>query len=125
MSDQKESQQLGINSWLQDELYATYLNDRKNVDESWKSVFETNGHAKPGTSLVTTSNGHNVSAAATAPAPPVPAVPVGPSDEVVPLRGVAGKIAENMIVSLTVPTATSQRVIPVRALEQARTFVND
>ena len=37
--------ELGINSWLEDELYQEYLNDRKNVDESWKEVFETNGGA--------------------------------------------------------------------------------
>ena len=35
--------ELGINSWLEDELYQQYLNDRKNVDESWKEVFDTNG----------------------------------------------------------------------------------
>ena len=37
--------ELGINSWLEDELYQQYLNDRKNVDDSWKEVFETNGSA--------------------------------------------------------------------------------
>ncbi len=40
--------ELGINSWLEDELYQQYLNDRKNVDESWKEVFETNGGSAPG-----------------------------------------------------------------------------
>ena len=40
--------ELGINSWLEDELYQQYLNDRKTVDESWKEVFETNGGAAPG-----------------------------------------------------------------------------
>src|ERR1700722_14350702 len=35
--------ELGINSWLEDELYQQYLNDRKNVDQSWKEVFETTG----------------------------------------------------------------------------------
>src|ERR1700730_2260324 len=35
--------ELGINSWLEDELYQRYLNDRKNVDESWKEVFDSNG----------------------------------------------------------------------------------
>ena len=39
--------ELGINSWLEDELYQQYLNDRKNVDESWKEVFETNGGSAP------------------------------------------------------------------------------
>ena len=35
--------EFGINSWLEDELYQQYLNDRRTVDESWKKVFETNG----------------------------------------------------------------------------------
>ena len=39
--------ELGINSWLEDELYQQYLSDRKNVDESWKEVFETNGGRLP------------------------------------------------------------------------------
>src|SRR4051794_8728716 len=124
MPDQKEPQ-LGINSWLEDELYATYLNDKKNVDESWKSVFETNGHGKTAAAPVAPVHSPSGSNGAGPALSAAPAVPVGPSDELTPLRGVAGKIAENMTASLTIPTATSQRVIPVRALEQARTFVND
>src|SRR5947209_6602705 len=123
MSEPKQ-EKFGINSWLEDELYQNYLHDRKAVDESWKSVFETNGHAKV--------NGHAAApapAATPAPAPPAannsPVVPVGANEELVPLRGISAKIAENMIASLTVPTATSQRVISVRALENARNLVNE
>ena len=36
----KTDPDLGINSWLEDELYQQYLNDRTAVDESWKHVFE-------------------------------------------------------------------------------------
>ncbi len=36
----KTDSDLGINSWLEDELYQQYLNDRTAVDESWKHVFE-------------------------------------------------------------------------------------
>ena len=49
--------ELGINSWLEDELYQQYLNDRKNVDESWKEVFETNGGAAPGNGAASPGNG--------------------------------------------------------------------
>ena len=42
----KEPQQFGINSWLEEELYQTYLHDRKYVDESWKDVFESNGNGQ-------------------------------------------------------------------------------
>ena len=44
----KEPQQFGINSWLEEELYQTYLHDRKYVDESWKDVFESNGNVQAG-----------------------------------------------------------------------------
>src|SRR3954451_14653306 len=104
MSDQSEPK-LGINSWLQDELYQNYLHDKKNVDDTWKRVFETNGHSKPNG-----ANGNGTASAAAAPVAPAVKAPaptaaaaptVGANAELVPLRGVAAKIAENMTVSLT------------------------
>ena len=71
---------------------------------------------------------------ATVPAPaPVPAAPpapastavarqeiktIGPGDQLVPLRGAAARIAENMTASLAIPVATSQRQIPVALLKK-------
>src|SRR5436190_12498192 len=122
MSDQSDPK-LGINSWLEEELYQTYLHDRKYVDESWKSVFEGNGH---GPAAVTEAkNGASSNPASTSVAKlTAPAVSIGPADEVVPLRGVSAKIAENMAVSLSVPTATSQRIIQVRVLDENRQLIN-
>ena len=42
-----------------------------------------------------------------------------------PLRGVASTIAENMNESLTVPTATSLRVVPAKLLEVNRKIINN
>ena len=39
MASHSESE-LGVNSWLEDELYQQYLRDRSTVDESWKHVFD-------------------------------------------------------------------------------------
>ncbi len=40
---------MGINSWLEDELYQQYLHDRSTVDESWKQVFaEAHPDGRPG-----------------------------------------------------------------------------
>ena len=39
MASHSESE-MGVNSWLEDELYQQYLHDRSTVDESWKHVFE-------------------------------------------------------------------------------------
>jgi len=49
---------------------------------------------------------------------------VGASDQLVPLRGAAARIAENMTASLSIPVATSQRQIPVRVVEENRNLIN-
>ena len=64
--------------------------------------------------------------AATSPAPetkPTAAAPAEPI-EATPIRGAALKIVENMEASLKVPTATSQRRIPVKLLDENRRLIN-
>ncbi len=126
---------LGINSWLEDELYQQYLHDQKTVDDSWKHIFEGNGQ--------TLANGTDTGAAAARTAPEIPtqtslngtsadaalAEPglpeAGPGEEIVPLRGAAARIAENMIHSLSVPVATSQRTIAVKVIDENRRVINE
>ena len=48
----------------------------------------------------------------------------GRSDQLIPLRGAAARIAENMTASLSIPVATSQRRIPVRVIEENRNIIN-
>ncbi len=52
------------------------------------------------------------------------AVPA-PSSELVPIRGGAQRIVENMEASLALPTATSYRTIPVKLLEENRRIINE
>ncbi|HZQ55532.1 MAG TPA: multifunctional oxoglutarate decarboxylase/oxoglutarate dehydrogenase thiamine pyrophosphate-binding subunit/dihydrolipoyllysine-residue succinyltransferase subunit [Bryobacteraceae bacterium] len=191
--------ELGINSWLEDELYHQYQFDRKSVDEGWTGLFQH--HAENGEAS-SASNGaaSNLSTAVVAeapmagdvpepprrdipepprqeppqrvppereplqPEPPrreppqpapapqetrtavkpqpaaspgtaevtkstqLPAKPeskaVGPADQLVPLRGAAARIAENMTASLAIPVATSQRQVPVRVIEENRNTIN-
>lgn len=129
-----------VNSWLEDELYQQYLHDRQTVDSSWKQVFEHPGHTKtpsPGNGNPKTTVEHLaepgalmpapaplVEAPAPKPIPTAPVVPVGEGDQVQPLRGPALKIAENMNASLTVPTATSQRVLPIKVMDENRRLMN-
>jgi multifunctional 2-oxoglutarate metabolism enzyme len=159
---------LGINSWLEDELYYQYQFDRKSVDERWTELFQQghNGGSSTAVAEETTrtteqSSVANLSAAVAepppAPAPPVqPAAPAaspapstpsdaspskavattpkvpakqepataGPGEQLIPLRGAAARIAENMAASLSIPTATSQRQIPVRVIEENRNLIN-
>src|SRR5271157_2475013 len=99
----KSDPELGINSWLEDELYPQYLRDRSAVDDSWKEIFEKE--------VFENGNGTTVQPAVSAPAPELT-----PTDlkGLQPLRGAAGKIAENMSACLSVPLATSQRTIAVK-----------
>jgi multifunctional 2-oxoglutarate metabolism enzyme len=113
----KSDTEMGINSWLEDELYQQYLRDRSTVDESWKEVF---GATAPASKAVA------VTAAAVAQAPAAPAAPGVPLDgeQLQPLRGIAGKIAENMEASLAIPLATSQRTIAVKVMDENRRIIN-
>ena len=149
---------LGVNSWLEEELYQQYLHNRSTVDESWSDLFTTDG--APAQSAI--QNGTPV---ATAPAPaaeikaepiaapaaqtkpreavaraaavpqqvattsktvsaPEKPMEVGPGEQLIPLRGAALKIAENMALSLKIPTATSQRNIPVKVIDENRRLIN-
>ncbi|MGH9507272.1 MAG: multifunctional oxoglutarate decarboxylase/oxoglutarate dehydrogenase thiamine pyrophosphate-binding subunit/dihydrolipoyllysine-residue succinyltransferase subunit, partial [Terriglobales bacterium] len=58
--------------------------------------------------------------------PPAPAAWPAPlaDDRSEPLRGGSARLAANMAASLTVPTATSQRSIPARLLEENRQILN-
>src|SRR5882724_11028061 len=107
----------GINSWLEDELYQQYLHDRKTVDESWKKVFESNGSTAPVAPTNGTVTRHS-------PAPSPQAQPAA-GEQLIPLRGAAARIAENMNASLSIPLATSQRVIPVKVIDENRRIINE
>jgi len=92
----KSDPELGVNSWLEDELYQQYLHDHSTVDESWKHLFETNGGE----------------AALKTPTPsPQP-------------RGAPARIAENMSASLSIPLATPQRTIAVKVMDENRRIIN-
>jgi 2-oxoglutarate decarboxylase len=103
----KPDPSMGINSWLEDELYQQYLHDRSAVDESWKHLFESNGGSKPD-----------------APSPPSQAAAPTDAGELQPLRGAAGRIAENMAASVAIPLATSQRTIAVKVMDENRRIIN-
>jgi 2-oxoglutarate decarboxylase len=117
MSENTPQPNLGINDWLEDELYQQYLHDRSTVDESWKKIFDSNG-----THTAATRNGSRAVAAANAPAP---AHQRTTGEELVPMRGPALRLAENMTASLTIPSATSQRMIPVKVIDENRQIVNN
>src|SRR6516225_1925569 len=110
-----------INSGLEEELFYEYSHDRKAVDASWMHVFEGNGHTAPATTVP--------AAPPRAVTPPLrvselPPATVSAGDQLVPLRGPALRIAENMIASLSIPVATSQRVMPAKVMDENRRTIN-
>ena len=122
-----------VNSWLEDELYHQYLYDRQTVDSGWKQVFDAdserlNPHGLPanGTTITIEPELDTPPEMRALPAPAAggPVVAMSQGDQAVPLRGPALKIAENMAASLTVPTATSLRVLPVKVLDENRRAIN-
>src|SRR5437016_1977096 len=111
-----------INSWLEDELFQQYKHDRKTVDATWTPVLEGNGHTAAPSSKATAVAEPTRALAVRAAA--VPTVTVAEDDRLIPLRGSALRIAENMAASLTIPVATSQRVMPVNVIDENRRLIN-
>ena len=127
------AENFGANATYVETLLARFRSDPSLVDESWRAYFEEllgNGQpaaAKPKSAPVTEASGDGA-AVAKAPAKKPETVPTAtasqPGIQVLPIRGAALKIVENMEASLAVPTATSQRRIPVKLLEENRRIIN-
>jgi 2-oxoglutarate decarboxylase len=137
----------GANIAFIEELYERYRIDPASVSASWREFFadyqpqleEEFAEDFEEQRIASSAGGGQapspvpVSVAAPAPAPkPAPAPAPAPRPTAVPanqnvvvLRGAAGKIATNMEASLAVPTATSVRNIPVKALEENRRVINN
>lgn len=103
------TKEFGVNADYVDDMLREFQRDPDSVDEEWGSYFDE----------LVKKLGVNVKAAvAEMPA----AKPVGP--ERVPLRGVSLRIAENMEASLEIPTATSQRNMPLKLVDENRRLLN-
>jgi 2-oxoglutarate dehydrogenase E1 component len=117
--DPNQSPQSGVNAWLEDELLQQYRLDRTSVDKDWKTLFE--GGKPNGTNGV---NGGNRTAVALITRAPAELPTLSASEELMPLRGASARIAENMAASAAIPLATSQRIIPVKVIDENRRLIN-
>ena len=129
------AENFGANATYVESLLARFRSDPSLVDESWRAYFEEllgNGQPAasaaqaPAKTVETTKPDGDGRSAAAAPAKkskPAASAPE-PGREIIPIRGAALKIVENMEASLAVPTATSQRRIPVKLLEENRLIIN-
>ncbi|WP_053615509.1 multifunctional oxoglutarate decarboxylase/oxoglutarate dehydrogenase thiamine pyrophosphate-binding subunit/dihydrolipoyllysine-residue succinyltransferase subunit [Nocardiopsis sp. NRRL B-16309] len=124
----------GPNEWLVEDLYQKYLTDPNSVDKAWWNFFADYKPAE-------TANGRGggpakAQAEKTPKAPAAPAqkksaaAPAPKKDESLEvkqerLRGATARTATNMESSLTLPTATSVRAVPVKLLFDNRIVINN
>ncbi len=125
------AENFGANASYVEGLLARFQADPKSVDESWQTYFG-DLLAGDGSRVAARDDKKDPTSAASqeetraAATPPKAATTTVPADaDTKPLTGVAKKIAENMEQSLTVPTATSFRNIPVKLLEENRRIINE
>jgi 2-oxoglutarate dehydrogenase E1 component len=132
------TQTYGANIAFIEELYEKWRMNPESVSTSWREFFEDYEPPAEEDGVPSPVEGQAPSPVASAsvsrpvPVPPPPAptgeAPVAPRASAgtpVPLRGAASKIVQNMEASLTVPTATSVRNIPVKVLEENRRVINN
>ncbi len=102
----------GPNAGYAFERLAQYRQAPDSVDESWRRIFAALEH-QPGAPPPP----------AAGPSAPVVPGPDGPGEEV-PITGPAATLVRNMEASLEIPTAVSNRVIPVNVMEENRRILN-
>lgn len=105
--------QFGYNFWYVADLYEKYRSDRNSVSDYWKNYFEELDEQPPAGDIQR------------APDKKKQAKPEQPApDGAVKITGVGAKIIDNMVESLSIPTATSYRTISVKLLEENRRIIN-
>ena len=115
---QEELEQFGANTWFVEYLYDQYSNNPEKVPEQWRKFFGDIS-AKDGGNGTNQSDGFSFfSKNVSLPQP-------GENDELQIIVGSAEKILGNMVSSLSIPVATSQRTVPVKLLEENRTLINN
>ncbi|HKG62073.1 MAG TPA: multifunctional oxoglutarate decarboxylase/oxoglutarate dehydrogenase thiamine pyrophosphate-binding subunit/dihydrolipoyllysine-residue succinyltransferase subunit [Pyrinomonadaceae bacterium] len=120
------AEEFGANGTYVEGLLERFRNNPELVDDSWRAYFsELTSNGGDGAAAAP-AKASAAAVAAPAPAPAkAPASPQPqPEGEVLPIRGPALKIVENMERSLSVPTATSERRIPVKLLDENRRIIN-
>ena len=109
--------EFGANASYVADLLTRYRTNPESVDDEWRRYFrERFGEPAPPPEART--------APAARPAAPPTAAPAIEGERV-PIRGVAARIAENMEASLAVPTATTQRQIAIKLLDENRRLINE
>ncbi|MBV6477468.1 MAG: Multifunctional 2-oxoglutarate metabolism enzyme [Ignavibacteria bacterium] len=120
---QEKISEFGVNTWYVLELLSDYKLNPDSVSENWKTLFNELNIKENGTNIKPAADqnknySQNVQQAVQMPMP-------SEGEDAQIIRGVGAKIIDNMNSSLTIPTATTFRTIPVKVLEENRRIIND
>ncbi len=133
MTQQADAAGFGMNEWLVQEKYQSFLDDPASVDPVWREFFGDYALGNGTTEPAPPEQAPAPTSPAPTPAPPTPnrsalaaqpTRPEPPEGTTTPLRGAAARTVVNMDASLHVPTATSVRAFPARLLADNRTVIN-
>ncbi|HSS44420.1 MAG TPA: 2-oxo acid dehydrogenase subunit E2, partial [Thermoanaerobaculia bacterium] len=117
--------EFGENASYVAELLVRYRSNPASVDEEWQAFFrERLGEPAPAEKREPAS-GPSSHRLLTPSAAGREATAAAESQQRLTIRGAALRVAENMEASLQVPTATSQRQMPVKVLEENRRLINE
>ncbi len=106
-------------------VYEEFLRNPDGVSPEWRRLFESGVVGETPAPHAPTGNGAAAPEPAAAPkAAPTAATSSAAPANATPLKGPAARLVANMNESLTVPTATTFREIPVAALEAHRARLN-
>ena len=118
------AENFGANASYVEGLLARFQSDPNQVDESWRTFFNDLLAGNNGKASTTQSSPAAAVAAAPAEKKAQPEAVVSADTNAKALVGASKKIVENMEQSLSVPTATSFRTIPVKLFEENRGIIN-
>ncbi|HEX9287804.1 MAG TPA: 2-oxo acid dehydrogenase subunit E2, partial [Thermoanaerobaculia bacterium] len=114
--------EFGDNATYVADLLSRYRQSPDSVDEEWREFFRDR-LGEPAPSLTAPPAPVEPPRAPESAKPPAPSLPR--AEEAFPLRGGALTVALNMEASLAVPTATSQRQVPIKLADENRRLIND
>jgi 2-oxoglutarate dehydrogenase E1 component len=116
--DKEELEKFGANTWFIEYLYEEFTKSPDKVPEQWRKFFGDLSNKEGG-------NGKNPSEGYALLSGSIPLPQPGENDDLQIIAGSSEKILGNMVSSLSIPVATSQRTIPVKLLEENRTLINN
>ena len=113
---------LSLNSAFEEELYVQYLRNPESVSNEWRKYFDSINnksvsYVEQPRQYVESEKPKKISEPVTKPAQEI-------KSNYEQLNSLQAKVAENMELSLEIPTATSVRTIPVKALDENRRIIN-